>query len=41
MQSLVYIQRRHLYYSTVFGIRQHKIADFATQEEGDHAKIAF
>ena len=32
MQSLVYIQRRQLYYSTVFGIRQHKIADFATQE---------
>ena len=32
MQSLVYIQRRHLYYSTVFSIRQHKIADFATRE---------
>ena len=32
MQSLVYIQRRQLYYSTVFGIRQHKIADFATRE---------
>ena len=32
MQSLVYIQRRQLYYSTVFSIKQHKIADFATQE---------
>ena len=32
MQSLVYIQRRQLYYSTVFCIRQHKIADFATRE---------
>ena len=32
MQSLVYIQRRQLYYSTVFGIKQHKIADFATRE---------
>ena len=32
MQSPVYIQRRHLYYSTVFSIRQHKIADFATRE---------
>ena len=32
MQLLVYIQRRQLYYSTVFSIKQHKIADFATQE---------
>ena len=32
MQLLVYIQRRQLYYSTVFSIKQHKIADFATRE---------
>ena len=31
MQSLVYIQRYCMYYSTVFSIRQHKIADLATQ----------
>ena len=33
MQSLVYIQRYCMYYSTVFSIRQHKIADLATREE--------
>ena len=33
MQFLVYIQRYCMYYSTVFSIRQHKIADLATQEE--------